>query len=51
MQTAESTTENSKAIVERVPDAELLIVPGANHGVHIEKPDIVLSAIRKHLVL
>lgn len=43
--------EYSRIIAELVPDAELLVVPGANHGVHIERPDIVLNAIRKLLAL
>ncbi|OLN81968.1 Proline iminopeptidase 4 [Colletotrichum chlorophyti] len=41
--------ENSKLIAERVPGAELFLVEGANHGVHAEKPELVLGRIRKHL--
>ncbi|KAI3393174.1 hypothetical protein diail_4662 [Diaporthe ilicicola] len=41
--------ENSKLIAERVPGARLLIVDGANHGVHAEKPEVVLPEIRRHL--
>ncbi|KAJ0164869.1 Proline iminopeptidase [Colletotrichum tanaceti] len=41
--------ENSRLIAERVPGAELVLVEGANHGVHAEKPDLVLGRIREHL--
>ncbi|KZL79967.1 proline iminopeptidase [Colletotrichum incanum] len=41
--------ENSKLIAERIPGAELFMVEGANHGVHAEKPELVLGKIRKHL--
>ncbi|KAK1526676.1 hypothetical protein CPAR01_13204 [Colletotrichum paranaense] len=41
--------ENSKLIAERIPGARLLLVEGANHGVHAEKPEVVLGEIRKHL--
>ncbi|TEA20434.1 Proline iminopeptidase [Colletotrichum sidae] len=41
--------ENSKLIAERVPGAELFLVEGANHGVHAEKPEVVLPKIRSHL--
>ncbi|KAF6812584.1 proline iminopeptidase [Colletotrichum musicola] len=41
--------ENSKMIAERIPDAELFMVENANHGVHAEKPEIVLPKIRSHL--
>ncbi|KAK7438557.1 hypothetical protein Landi51_11641 [Colletotrichum acutatum] len=41
--------ENSKLIAERIPEAKLLLVEGANHGVHAEKPEEVLGEIRKHL--
>ncbi|WQF81168.1 Putative alpha/beta hydrolase-1, peptidase S33 [Colletotrichum destructivum] len=41
--------ENSRLIAERIPGAELVLVEGANHGVHAEKPDLVLGRIREHL--
>ncbi|KAK1623469.1 Alpha/Beta hydrolase protein [Colletotrichum phormii] len=41
--------ENSKLIAERIPGAKLLLVEGANHGVHAEKPEVVLGEIRTHL--
>ncbi|TDZ53795.1 Proline iminopeptidase [Colletotrichum trifolii] len=41
--------ENSKLITERIPGAELFLVEGANHGVHAEKPEVVLPKIRSHL--
>ncbi len=36
----------SRIIADKVPGAEYLEVPGANHPVHAEKPEIVLPAIR-----
>ncbi|MCF1742538.1 alpha/beta fold hydrolase [Paradevosia shaoguanensis] len=36
----------SRIIADTVPGAEYLEVPGANHPVHHEKPEIVLPAIR-----
>ncbi|KAK1975146.1 Alpha/Beta hydrolase protein [Colletotrichum cereale] len=41
--------DNSKLIVERIPGAQLFLVEGANHGVHAEKPELVLGRIREHL--
>ncbi|KAF3398842.1 Proline iminopeptidase [Talaromyces pinophilus] len=41
--------DNSRIIVDGIPGAELLIVPDANHSVHIEKPEIVLKRIRDFL--
>lgn len=41
--------ENSRVIAAGVPNAELVIVEGANHSVHIEKPDLVFAKIRSHL--
>lgn len=41
--------ENSRIIADGIPGADLLIVPGANHSVHIEKPEIVLKRIREFL--
>jgi hypothetical protein len=34
---------------DRIPHSELLLVPNANHSVHLEKNEIVLTAIRKFL--
>ncbi|KAJ4192431.1 hypothetical protein NW767_010657 [Fusarium falciforme] len=36
-------------ISERVKNAELFVVAGANHSVHVEKSDLVLSKIREFL--
>jgi hypothetical protein len=41
--------ENSQLIAEKIPGAELFTVEGANHGVHAEKPEVVLPKIRSHL--
>ncbi|KAF4845306.1 Proline iminopeptidase [Colletotrichum siamense] len=41
--------ENSKLIAEKIPGAELFMVENANHGVHAEKPEVVLPKIRTHL--
>ncbi|KAI8235809.1 Proline iminopeptidase [Colletotrichum sp. SAR 10_86] len=41
--------ENSKLIAEKIPGAELFMVENANHGVHAEKPEVVLPKIRRHL--
>lgn len=41
--------ENSKVIVSRIPSAELFVVEGANHSVHVEKPALVLAKIKTHL--
>lgn len=35
----------SRIMAERIPGAQYLEVPGANHPVHAERPDIVLPAI------
>lgn len=37
--------EHARAIVEVVPTARLVVVPGAGHAVHREDPDAVASAI------
>jgi pimeloyl-ACP methyl ester carboxylesterase len=37
--------EHSELIVERLPDAELVVVPDAGHMVLLEKPDEVSSAL------
>lgn len=47
--TADAGLDNSRIIVDGIPGAELLIVPDANHSVHIEKPEIVLKRIRDFL--
>ena len=39
----------SRLIAERVPNAELLEVKGANHSVHLEKNELVIDAIREFL--
>ncbi|KAK7739692.1 hypothetical protein SLS53_005660 [Cytospora paraplurivora] len=44
-----SISENSRLIAAKVPNAELFIVEGANHSVHAEKPELVLSKIRNHI--
>ncbi|VUC28281.1 unnamed protein product [Clonostachys rosea] len=41
--------ENSQLIAEKIPGAELFTVEGANHGVHAEKPEMVLPKIRSYL--
>ncbi|KAH7139484.1 Alpha/Beta hydrolase protein [Dendryphion nanum] len=41
--------ENSALIADRIPDAELFSVSGANHSVHAEKPDLVIAKIRSFL--
>ncbi|KAL3474793.1 Alpha/Beta hydrolase protein [Aspergillus californicus] len=38
--------EQSEIIASRIKDAELLIVPGAGHSVHLEKNGVVLDSIR-----
>ncbi|CAN8105471.1 unnamed protein product [Discula destructiva] len=40
---------NSEVIASRIPQAELFVVEGANHSVHLEKPELVLEKIRSHL--
>jgi pimeloyl-ACP methyl ester carboxylesterase len=41
--------DNSRIIADKIRGAELLIVPDANHSVHIEKPEIVLGRIIEFL--
>lgn len=41
---------HSRLIAEKVPNAELLEVPGANHAVHAEARPLVLAAVREFLV-
>mgnify|MGYP001390799728 FL=1 len=40
---------HSRLIAEKIPNAELLEVPGANHAVHIEANDVVVAAVRDFL--
>lgn len=40
---------NSRIIADKIRGAELLVVPDANHSVHIEKSEIVLGRIRDFL--
>ena len=40
---------SSQQIADGIPGADLLVVEGANHSVHLEKNQLVLDAIRKHL--
>ncbi|KAF7557574.1 hypothetical protein G7Z17_g606 [Cylindrodendrum hubeiense] len=35
--------ENSQLLAEKIPDARLFVVEGANHGVHVERPELVLG--------
>ena len=37
--------EHSELIVERLPDAEFVVVPDAGHMVLLEKPDEVSAAL------
>ncbi len=39
----------SRLIAERIPGAELLVVEGANHPVHIEESELVLGKIREFI--
>ncbi|WEX08004.1 alpha/beta hydrolase [Chelativorans sp. AA-79] len=43
------TPNHSRLIADQVPNAELFEVPGANHAVHVEANDIVISAARDFL--
>ena len=43
------TREGAEQLVDRLPSARLLEVPGAGHNVHLEAPDRVGEAIREHL--
>lgn len=38
---------NSHQMAEEVPDAELVVVPGAGHMVMLERPSVVNSALRR----
>ncbi len=39
----------NRRMVERLPHAELVIVPDAGHAVHLERPDVWLDAVRSFL--
>jgi 2-succinyl-6-hydroxy-2,4-cyclohexadiene-1-carboxylate synthase len=39
----------AKRMGERIPQAEVALVPGAGHAAHLERPDWVLSALRDAL--
>lgn len=41
---------HSHLIAEKVPNAELFEVPGANHAVHVEKNGLVIQKIREFLL-
>ncbi|KAL4863584.1 hypothetical protein BDV12DRAFT_206385 [Aspergillus spectabilis] len=43
--------EQSELLAGGIKDAKLVVVPGANHSVHLEKREIVLGVIRAHLAL
>lgn len=40
---------HSREMAEKIPGAELLVVPGCNHGVHIEANELVNAHIRRFL--
>lgn len=44
-----SYAENSEFIVSKIPNAKLFVVENANHSVHLEKNELVISRIRDHL--
>ena len=35
----------SERMAERIPDARVVIVPGAGHAVHLEAPDLIAGVI------
>ena len=39
--------ETAERMAARLPDAELIVVPGAGHAVHLEAPDRVAEAIER----
>jgi pimeloyl-ACP methyl ester carboxylesterase len=41
---------HSRAIAEALPDAELVVVPGAGHAIMLERPDVVNAALRRLVV-
>jgi len=43
------TPNHSRLIAERIPNAELLEVPNANHAVHVEANAVVVRAVRDFL--
>jgi pimeloyl-ACP methyl ester carboxylesterase len=45
------TAEGARELVDELPDARLLDVPGAGHNVHLERPEAVARAIAEHLDL
>ena len=38
-------TDLGQRLVDGIPDAELVVVPGAGHSVHLEQPDATADAI------
>ncbi len=40
---------DAELLVREIPDAELLVVPGAAHLATAERPDVVNEAITRHL--
>jgi len=43
------TEAGARAWAKEIPNAELLVVPGAGHHVHLDRPDAVREAIRAFL--
>lgn len=41
--------KNSKEIADGIPNAELLLVEGANHAVHVEANELVVARVREFL--
>jgi 3-oxoadipate enol-lactonase len=41
--------DHAELLAQRIPDAELVIVPGAAHLANLERPEAVTHAIRRHL--
>ncbi|ADO44203.1 alpha/beta hydrolase fold protein (plasmid) [Ketogulonicigenium vulgare Y25] len=39
----------SRLMAEKIPNATLLVVEGANHSVHAQAPDVVMPAVREFL--
>ena len=44
------TVEHAEAMQKTIPDARLEVVPGADHGLPLEKPDVVGSLVRDFLM-
>jgi pimeloyl-ACP methyl ester carboxylesterase len=40
---------HSRLIADKIPNAKLVVVAGANHAVHVEKSEEVLASIREFL--